>query len=281
MRVPAELCKPDANGQVPLAQYVPKLVPPTAIITDQAEVQNLVETVKKQAAPPGTHPEINPSKAGHKVDVAKQTAVKLAQTGGQLAAYSIMTGGGGFLTLPMSVAGPLGVIGGTIGVIAGLDQAKEALNLKAYYENLKAEGTTVIPIQVPVQTKDGTQVQVQEVSVDALIKGARDTAIVGGLTSAAGIATAAAGLAGAAPLAVAAIVIGVGAALYQARGQLAMVGKALAEKVKGWFKKDEAEEGKDAGTAQAQPQAPTPQATPPPPQVEAPQEAFIAGEKPK
>lgn len=275
MNIPADLLKPGANGQVPLASFQPKLIPPDAIITSEGEVKNLVDTVRKQAAPPGTHPEINPSAGGHKVDVAKQTIIKLSNTAGGLATYSLMRNGG-FLAIPHAVALPLAIVGGSIGVIAGLDQAREALNLKGYYEGLKKDGVETIPIQVPVQTRVGVQVQVRDVAVDDLIKGAKDTAVVGGIQTAAGVLMAAAGMGGGPIAAIASVVLQAGAALYAAKGQLAMVATAAWDKVKHAFHHDGAKEAE-----QQPPAAPANGTAPAPEPPQQPQEAFIAGGPPK
>jgi hypothetical protein len=289
MQIPTPLVTPGADGTVPLQNYEPKLVPRGAIITSEAEVKSLVDTVKNQAAPPGTHPEINMSAAGNKADVAKKTVVKLANLGGSLATYSLMTTGGSFMAIPDAIAAPIAVVGGAIGTIAGLDQMKEALNLRGYYQGLKAQGVEVIPIQVPVQTKGGVEVQMKEVPVDDLIKGARDAAIGAGATTAASVLMTVAGLGGGPPFAIASVVLTAGGAIFQMRGQLAQVGKAVWEKIKGAFRKDEekpadqpAAPGAPAGAPPAAaPTAPTAPAPAPPSAIQPPQEAFIAGEAPK
>ncbi|NDD31813.1 MAG: hypothetical protein EB084_26500, partial [Proteobacteria bacterium] len=228
---------PDAQGNIPLSQYTPDLRPPNAIYTTQEHVQELVETVKKQTLPPGTHPEIDMSPAGHKVEVGQKTFSKLAISVGGLANFSLARPGA-MLTIPAAVATPIALVAGGLGVYAGLEQAKNSLNLKGYYEGLEKEGVQVLPMQVPVRTKEGTQVQQVEVPIKQVISSAKDQAVLGGAQAVGGalmIASGCAALAAlpAAPmLAVGSIVVSIAAPLYAARGQFVMLGKAVWEKIK-------------------------------------------------
>lgn len=237
LAVPVELVTPDANGNIPLSQYTPDLRPPNAIYTTQEHVQELVETVKRQTLPPGTHAEIDTSPAAHKVEVGQKTFAKVMNSVGGLATYSLARPGAS-LTIPSAIAAPIALVAGGLNIYTGLEQSKESLNLKGYYEGLKKEGVDVLPMQVPVKTKEGVEMQQVDVPIDNLIGSAKDTAIVGGTQALSGafmIGSAAAMLAAlpAAPaLAVGAIVLSVAGPLYAARGQFAMVAKAAWAKIK-------------------------------------------------
>jgi hypothetical protein len=294
MRIPTELVTPDANGNTALSQYQPKLLPADAIITNEAEVKTLVDSVRKQALPDGTHPEINMTADGKKVEAAKNTIVKLASSAGSLGVYSLMVHHGGLFTIPHAFAAPFAVVGGAIGVLSGLDQAKEALNLKGYYQSLKAQGVESVPMQIPVRTKDGQDVETRDVPTADLVKGARDTAIVGGMQSLAGALMCAAGLGGGPVVALASVVVTAGSALYAARGQFAAVAKACWSKIASHFHKQPEQQPQpsqqpQAPAAQAQPIAPEQAIVPlgkpaPPPSVNAPDqptELYLSGEQPR
>lgn len=255
MRIPAALVTPDAQGNVPLQSYQPKLVPANAIITSQEEVQSLVETVRKQTLPAGTHPEINDSKAGARVDAAKNLVVKLAGSAGSLGAYSLLHPAGAlsYLTVPATIGAPMAVVGGAIGTIAGLDQAKSALNRKGYFEDMKAQGVQTVALPQPVRTKEGIQVQMVELPIDKAINMARDQAIVGGMMSASSTLMTAAGLTANPALAVASIAVSVGSVLYALHDKIADLAVAIWHKITG--DKGEAAPPPEA-TAPAQPQKP-------------------------
>jgi hypothetical protein len=237
LTVPIELVTPDKNGNVPISQYTPELRPPDAIYTTEKDIREFEETIRKQTLPPGTHPELDNSPGGKKIDVGQKTFGKVMVSVGGLATYSLAREGARF-TIPAAIAAPVALVAGGIGIYTGLDQAKQGLNLKGYYEGLKKEGVEVLPMQVPVKTKDGVQVQQVEVPIDQMIGSAKDSAVVGGAQALSGafmIASGAAMLAAlpAAPaLAIGSIVLSVAGPLYAARGQFAMVGKALWEKIK-------------------------------------------------
>lgn len=237
LAVPIELVTPDANGNIPLSQYTPDLRPPNAIYTTQEDVQELVETVKRQTLPPGTHAEIDTSAAAHRVEVGQKTFAKVANSIGGMATYSLARPSA-HLTIPSAVAAPVALVAGGLNIYTGLEQSKQSLNLKGYYEGLKKEGVEVLPMQVPVKTKEGLQMQQVEVPLDNLIGSAKNSAIVGGTQALSGafmIGSAAAMLAAlpAAPaLAVGAIVLNIAGPLYASREQLAMVVKAAWEKIK-------------------------------------------------
>lgn len=235
MRIPSALVTPDAQGNVPLQSYQPKLVPQDAIITNQLEVQNLVETVRKQALPPGTHPEIDNSKAGARVDAGKNALVKLASTAGGLGAYSLLHPAGAlsYLTVPASIGAPMAIVGGAIGVIAGLDQTKNALNLKGYYEGMKAQGIQTVAVPQPVRTKEGFQMQMVEMAIDKVIGSARDQAVVGSMMATSSTLMCAAGMTSNGPLAIASIAVSLGTVVYALHGKIADLAVAVWNKITG------------------------------------------------
>lgn len=285
LAVPIELVTPDADGNIPLSQYTPDLRPPNAIYTTQEHIQELVETVKKQALPPGTHAEIDTSPAGHKVEVGQKTFGKVMNSVGGLATYSLAREGAS-LTLPVGIATPIALVAGGLNIYTGLEQAKDSLNLKGYYEGLKKEGVDVLPMQVPVKTKEGVQMQQVEVPIDRLIGSAKDTAVVGGTQALSGafmIGAGAAMLAAlpAAPaLAVGAIVLSVAGPLYAARGQFAMVAKAAWEKIKEKLHIG-GDDAQDKGKERVEPTVSIPSPASPEAAAPAPPEAPSSAEQPK
>lgn len=256
LAVPIELVTPDAQGNVPVSQYKPSLLPPGAIVTSEKEVQDLVATIKRQTLPPGTHPEIDPSPLGRKLDIAAKTLAKVGGSIGTFATASLAYPGA-WMTLSHGIAGPLAMVTGPLSIISGLSDAKESANLSGYYQGLKAEGVTSLPMPGLVQTDKGPQMGVVEEPIDKLIGQAKDKTVVGSAQALAGALALAAGacalaaVPGVAALAIGSIVIGVAGAMYMARG-------ALAPLFKGMFHR-----GGGEAQQQAQQQKQEPQVAPP------------------
>lgn len=224
VRVPKEMTVPDKDGKTPLDEYEVQLVPKDAIVTNQGEVQELVQKVKEETLPPGTRPELVDSSAGMKVGKVKTVVGQLGQ----------MAGGFGNLQLmgsnPAAWAAPAAIAGGAIGFVMSMDNLKKAYDSKQYYESLKAQGKQFI--QVPIQTRDG-KVIVQNVNVDDLITGSRDAIVTGWAQTVGSALMMGAGLGGGPIFAIGAMAIQIGAFLYAARHAL----KAVAQKA-GKFLKD-------------------------------------------
>ncbi len=237
LTVPIELVTPDEHGNIPLQQYTPDLRPPDVFYTNKQEVDRLVDTVRKETLPTGTHAELDDSSAGHKIDVARNVIGKMAPSLGGLSVYSLAREGA-HLTIPAAVAAPLALVAGGITVMSGLEAARKSLNTKAYYQELQKQGVQNLPVQVPQRTADGVRQTTIDVPIGRVIQGAQDQAVVGGVQALSGALTVAAGAAAlaalpaAAALAIGAVVLNVAGPLYAMRNQFATLYHAVADKIK-------------------------------------------------
>lgn len=240
--IPKEMMVPGKDGKRPIDDFEVQLIPKGAVVTNQGEIQDLVAQVREQTLPEGMKADVADSPAGIKVAKGKQVVGQLAQ----------MAGGFGLMNLmgsnPASWAGPAAIAGGVIGGVNALDQLKKGFDMKAYYEGMKAKGQETI--QIPVQQKDGTVIN-QEVKIDDLIRGAKDSVVVSGLQALGSALTAGAGMGGGPMLAMASMAVQIGALLFAARHAIAAVAKkvgtgaynkavAVKEFVKETFSKKEA-----------------------------------------
>ncbi|MGI5844631.1 MAG: hypothetical protein ACOX9B_10695 [Candidatus Xenobium sp.] len=238
LQVPRDMLVADPKtGRMPIDDFQVQLLPKDAVITNQLEVQKLVAQVKDETLPEGMRPKIGDSPAGRKVARAKNAVSNVGQMAGRFGASSLA--GWGIWKIPATIAGQLSGIGGAIGVLAGADQLKEALDTKHFYEGLKAKGTENVPMQGLVRNEEGKLVDgVRDVPVDEIIKGARDKAIMSGISIASSGALIAAGL-GAPPfVAIGALALGTGAMLFGVRGTLKAIGGKIIEKFKDIFDKN-------------------------------------------
>ena len=250
VQVPAEMLVADPKtGRMPIDDYQVQLVPKDAVITNQAEVQKLVGQVREETLPQGMVAKVADSPAGSKVARGKAALGSLGQMAGGIGVYNLAGWGGWGLSA--AVASQLCGIGGAIGLFMGADQLKEALDAKHFYEGLKARGTETIPVPVPMRDAQGKTVQgVREVPIDDVVKGARDKAIMSGITvvSSGFMITAALG---APPLvAVGAVVLGIGSMVFGMRGALKAIGGKIAEKFKNLFHRHKSPATEAPGTAQ-------------------------------
>ncbi len=251
LQVPADMMVVDPKtGRMPIDDFQVQLLPKDAIITNQAEVQKLVGQVKEETLPEGMLPKVGDSPAGALVARGKGIANSLGQMAGGIGVYSLA--GWGSWGIPATVAGTMAGIGGAVGLLMGADQLKEALDAKHFYEGLKAKGTDSIPMQVPMRNEQGKMVQgVRDVPVDEIVKGARDKAIMSGISIVSSGAMIAAALGAPPVVAVGAVVLGIGSMLFGMRGAFKAIGSKIAGKIKGLFHKDQASKNQAAqGTAQ-------------------------------
>lgn len=238
LQVPGDMLVVDPKtGRMPIDDFQVQLLPHDAIITNQAEVQKLVAQVQEETLPQGMVPKVGDSPAGLKVARGKNVASSLGQMAGGIGVYSLA--GWGSWGIPAAMAGQLAGIGGAVGLLTGADQLKEALDAKHFYEGLKAKGTESIPMQVPVRNEEGKMVAgVRDVPIDEIVKGARDKAIMSGISIVSSGAMIAAALGAPAVVAVGAVALGLGSMVFGMRGALKAIGGKIAEKFKNIFTKD-------------------------------------------
>ncbi len=238
LQVPGDMLVVDPKtGRMPIDDFQVQLLPHDAIITNQAEVQKLVAQVQEETLPQGMVPKVGDSPAGLKVARGKSVASSLGQMAGGIGVYSLA--GWGSWGIPAAMAGQLAGIGGAVGLLTGADQLKEALDAKHFYEGLKAKGTESIPMQVPVRNEEGKMVAgVRDVPIDEIVKGARDKAIMSGISIVSSGAMIAAALGAPAVVAVGAVALGLGSMVFGMRGALKAIGGKIAEKFKNIFTKD-------------------------------------------
>lgn len=239
LQVPADMMQVDPKtGRMPIDDFQVQLLPKDAIITNQGEVQKLVAQIKDETLPEGMVPKLADSPAGAKVARAKAAVGSLGQMAGGIGVYNLA--GWGSWGLSASLAGNLAGVGGAIGLLTNVDGLKDAMDAKHFYEELKAKGTTSIPMQAPVVNEEGKTVMgIREVPVDDIISGAKDRAIMSSIGIASSGLMIAAAL-GAPPLfAVGAVVMGLGSVMFGMKGLFKALGSKIAGKVKGMFGKDD------------------------------------------
>lgn len=239
LQVPADMMQVDPKtGRMPIDDFQVQLLPKDAIITNQGEVQKLVAQIKDETLPEGMVPKLADSAAGSKVARGKAAIGSLGQMAGGIGVYNLA--GWGSWGLSASLAGNLAGIGGAIGLLTNVDGLKDALDAKGFYQDLKAKGTTSIPMQAPVLNEEGKTVMgIREVPVDDIISGARDRAIMSSIGIASSGLMIAAAL-GAPPLfAIGAVVMGIGSVMFGMKGLFKALGSKIAGKVKGMFNKDD------------------------------------------
>ncbi len=254
LQVPGDMLVVDPKtGRMPIDDFEVQLLPKDAIITNQAEVQKLVGQIKEETLPEGMLPKVGDSPAGLKVARGKSVVNGLGQMAGSVGVYSLA--GWGSWGIPAAMAGQMAGIGGAIGLLTGADQLKEALDAKHFYEGLKAKGTESIPMQVPVRNEEGKMVAgVRDVPIDEIVKGARDKAIMSGISIVSSGAMIAAALGAPAVVAVGAVALGLGSMVFGMRGALKAIGGKIAVKFKNIFAKDKPAANQAASGTADQPQ---------------------------
>lgn len=245
LSIPKSMLTPGADGKKPIEDFAIQLVRNDAIVTNQQEIDTLVDSVKKQTAqeavPDGMTVKIADSKEGKLAGKAKGAVNGLAQSVGSLASWNLAAGSSA------GWAGPAAIAGGAIGTVTGLENMKAGWDLKGYYQNLKAQGQETV--HVPVKQSDGT-VQNIEVSVDDLIADARDSVIGASLQTLGSVLTATAGFGAGPAVAIAAAVVQLGSFVYTSRHAIAAAAKKAVQFVKDKF--SPAEEKQEKQQIQAQ-----------------------------
>ncbi|MHB2020881.1 MAG: hypothetical protein ACYCW6_28425 [Candidatus Xenobia bacterium] len=279
VNVPANFLQQDPKtGHAPIDNYEVKLVSPDMVITTRDDVKAYTDQIAKEAHPPGYKLVLNDSPAGMKVEVGRKVGMGVVNMAGFLGAQTAMWHSS-FLAIPTPIAGPLALVGGTVGLFSSLEQTKAALDQKAYFEGLKANHEPNAPIGLP----NGQKVLVP---TDMAINMARNQAIAGAgqgvsnaLVAGAGVALLAGASAIAAPIAIASIATGIGVQLYVQRAALLALAEKLWNAIKSPFthhkdKAQEAETKPDSAPASGQPSGEQPAATPAAaPQIPTPEEA--------
>lgn len=242
--VSKDMVTPGPDGKAPIQDLQVSLLPKNAVVTSREEMQKWMDETKDQILPPGTEPKIKDSKEGALLSKVGHAAMNLGKMAASFGTFTLMSPGGrlGLFSILASVAAPMAAVGGALGAVLGGEQMKQALDMKGYYKNLKAKGVDMVPVPVPVRGQDGKiRNQIQNIPIDVMISGAKDAAVVGGISTLSSALMVAAGL-GAPPLvAVAAVVLGVGGPLFAARHAIWRGIKAVGQKVKKMFTHQEKE----------------------------------------
>ncbi|MHC9540484.1 MAG: hypothetical protein AB9903_13290 [Vulcanimicrobiota bacterium] len=220
--LPKEMFVPDKDGKKPIDDFQMQLIPKGAVVTNNDEIKDLVEQVKVQTFNNGL-PEASDSKASKIMGITRAIANQAGIIGGSLASYQLMG------SSPAGWAGPVALVGGTVGIMTAADGFKKTLDAKAYYNALKAQGKETMSI--PVNMKDGTVVN-QEVKLDDLIKGANDGLVMQGMQVVGNALTVAAGFGAGPAAAMASVAVQLGAFAYMQRHAVAAVLKKIGGAVK-------------------------------------------------
>ncbi|GEM_PF-1623513 len=242
--LPKEMFVPDKEGKKQIDDYQMQLIKKDAVVTDHEEIKDLVEKVKVQTFNNGLP------------EAANSTASKLMATGKAIGSQAAMMGAGFancqlMSSSPAGWAGPVAILGGTVGLMNAADGIKKTFDAKAYYKALQAQGKETMTL--PVTMKDGTVVE-QEVKLDDLIKGANEGLVVQGMQAVGNTLMVAAGFGAGPAAAMAGLAVQLGAMAYMSRHAVA----AFLKKVGGHIKnaaislKDKITHVKDRNSAKEQ-----------------------------
>jgi hypothetical protein len=243
-----DLIPDPVTGMRPIDRFDFGFNPKGAVITSKEAIQSVVDDARN-TPPAGKTLEYDESPGGRKISFTKGLIGYACSFLTPIATSLLMSG-----AAPMWAA-PAAIIGGTVGIIAGLDGLKKAFDTRAYFMNKKAQGAEFDDIKFK---NDNGETVTQRVSVDDMIKGSKDAIIGGGMHVLGSTLTAAAGLCGGPALAIGATVLMLGGALYGGRHAIASGAKKVGSFVKNMFTRNHAAEKnleKPAADVQAAPQA--------------------------
>jgi len=228
LQIPVTVSKKDmtpdpATGLRPIDNFEFGYIPKNAVITSKEAIQQVVDDARN-TPPAGKILEFDESRGGKAITVTKGLMGYAASLLTPVATSLIMAG-----TAPLWAA-PAAIIGGTIGIIAGLDGIKKAFDTKAYYMNKKDQGVESEDIRF---RNDDGEMTTQRIMVNDMTRNSRDAIIGGGLHVLGSALTVAAGLCGGPALAIGATVMMLGGALLGGRHAIA----SGAGKVGSYFKR--------------------------------------------
>ncbi len=222
MNVPRKSLIQGPDGTAPIQNFELQFIPKGALVITENElnkfVGNAVSETRDRLVPPGKKVELDDSPAGKNVARGLAALEKTAHSASLFANFSLMG------STPGAWAGPLAMVTGPIGVVAGLNNVRKAYNMKSYFEAKKAQGEQFE--KVSLTNKEG-KAEIQQIPLDTLIRDSKDAVVVGAMNTIGSALIAAAGLGGGPACAIASAVVTLGAFLFAKRHAMAAKAKKI------------------------------------------------------